>query len=235
MKKIIPFKKELEFETSVKEITSISLEHTLDAVEEYLISGSFIVSGTYKVSETSINVENFEFTLPFDIALDNKYDTKNIELDIEDFYYEVKNNLLLVNIDLYIDGQILKEMLVEEPIINEDRVEEECPEGRCIDEEEINSIIKKKPELIDDLDLLDKVEEQKEEIVENTIINQNINIFDNIENKETFATYKVYIVKEDDTIDTILNNFNITKEVLEIYNNLTDIKPKDKLLIPLKK
>ena len=44
MKKIIPFKKEIKFNTNVDEIISISLDHNLNK-EEHSIKGMFIVSG----------------------------------------------------------------------------------------------------------------------------------------------------------------------------------------------
>ena len=69
MKKIIPFEKELLFKTSVNEITAISLEHNLDLSNEDTISGNFIITGEYKITEASIQKESFSFELPFDIAL----------------------------------------------------------------------------------------------------------------------------------------------------------------------
>ena len=64
MKQIIPFKKELLFKTKVSEITSISLEHNLSLTEDDLVSGEFVITGDYKMTDASINREKFEFTLP---------------------------------------------------------------------------------------------------------------------------------------------------------------------------
>ena len=69
------------------------------------------------------------------------------------------------------------------------------------------------------------------------IINNNsndFNIFENIDNSDTYVTYHVYIVKEDDTIDSILDKYGVTKEDLSNYNDITNIKPKDKIIIPNK-
>ena len=92
MKQIIPFKKELLFKTKVSEITSISLEHTLNIKQEDLISGEFHINGDYKMTEGSINREKFDFKIPFDIALDSRYDMNSIVIDIDNFYYEIINN-----------------------------------------------------------------------------------------------------------------------------------------------
>ena len=85
MKKIIPFKKELVLSTSICEITSISLEHKITVKNEDIISGYFLINGDYKITEGNINREEFEFNLPFDIAIGTKIDVNNMVIDIDDF------------------------------------------------------------------------------------------------------------------------------------------------------
>ena len=106
MKQIIPFKKDLLFKTKVSEITSISLEHSIAIKNSEKISGEFHITGDYKMTEASINRENFNFKIPFDIELESKYIPSTLTIDIDNFYYEVVNNeALQVNIDLYIEGE----------------------------------------------------------------------------------------------------------------------------------
>ncbi len=60
-------------------------------------------------------------------------------------------------------------------------------------------------------------------------------IFDSFDDKmENYASYKVYIVREEDTIESILVKYTIAREELEKYNNLKEIKIGDKLIIPSK-
>ena len=244
MKKIIPFEKELMFKTKVCEITAISIEHNYKMKDDDLISGNFLISGEYKMTEGSINREKFEYTIPFDIALDSRYDTNNIVVDIDDFNYSIINNdILKVRIVLYIDGDLIKnnennqlelknnnneikeesinlEKEVEEPQIeksvNYDRKEEkELPKGDVQPEIELN--------------------------IENINVNNNSveddskydsSLFNNLESGETYSTYHVYIVKEEDTIDKIMEKYSVSKEDLSNYNDLNDIKPGDKVIIP---
>src|SRR5574344_1420816 len=125
MKKIIPFKQEVFFKTQIDEITSISLEHTLKKKEEFLVSGDFIITGDYKMTDASINTENFIFTLPFDIVVDDKYNTTNLTVDIEDFYYEIVNeNKMLVNIEVCLDS------LEEKKLTNKETLKEETIDER---------------------------------------------------------------------------------------------------------
>ena len=237
MKQIIPFKKELLFKTKVSEITSISLEHTLSLKESDLISGEFIISGDYKMTEASINREKFSFTLPFDIALDSRYDASSIIIDIDNFYYEVINNeFLTVNIDVFIDGnkQEIEEKDLDEPPfirmipnINKDFISD-------IDEVEIP--IKNNDDTKDGIQELDINVNYKKTMpvnLENSITNdEEFNIFKEIDNSDTYVTYYVYIVKEGDTIDTIMEKYNVNKESLSLYNDLEDIKIGTKLIIP---
>lgn len=243
MKKIVPFKKELTFKTKVSEITSISLEHKILKKEEDLVTGEFIINGDYKMTEGSINREKYEFKLPFDIALNSKYDVDNLNIDIDNFYYEILNNdTLKVNIDLFLEGpekEIRQEPEEPQNIHKEKLPEEEPPQVELPEEKEIplekenkmeNVITKENPNREEE-----KIEINNENINTNTNTDNNIeinNIFNTDSANETYATYYVYIVKEDDTIDKILTKYNITKEDLETYNNIESIKPYDKIIIP---
>ena len=237
MKQIIPFKKELLFKTKVSEITSISLEHTLSLKNDDLISGEFIVSGDYKMTEGSINRETFQFKLPFDITLDSRYDIDNIIIDIDNFYYEIVNNeSLQVNIDVYIEGEKIIEEIKEE---KEDIIEKSLKEDKTIEvfsnkeerntHEEIEDLFKEEYtpaiEISKPKPIVMEVENEYEEKNE-------FNIFQNIDNSDTYVTYHVYIVKETDTIDSIMEKYKIHKESLAIYNDLENIKAGTKLIIP---
>lgn len=109
MRKIVPFNNVLNFSTDVCEITAISLEHDINMASD-LISGQFHITGEYKITDGDILREKFSFELPFDIALGQEYDRNTLVVDIDDFRYElIERNKLKVNIDLYIDGEILEE------------------------------------------------------------------------------------------------------------------------------
>ena len=212
MRKIIPFKKDIEFETNIAEISSISLEHTLKLKEENLVSGEFIVSGTYKITEASLNVDPFEYKLPFDISIDKKYDTINIDVDINDFYYEIINNQMLeVNTEVVLEG-LEEKSEEEERILTEEKIE-----TLNENEEETNQ----------------KETNIQENTEENREIDTNVkSIFNDLDENERYSIYKVHIVTENDTTESIISEYDITREELEAYNDLTDLKIGDKLIIP---
>lgn len=241
MKKIIPFKKEIVFKTNLSEITSISLEHNLQKKDNNIINGNFVVSGNYKVNETSINTERFSYELPFDINVDEKYMLDNVVIDIDDFYYEIINNKSLeVNIDVLIDHLEEKPLIEEKEIIKEEKEdvsnimeiekEDEDIMERCIEAEDILSSLEEKGEKETENVIRD---DKKIEVVEQKSVTKINSLFDNLDSStETYKTYKVCIMRAGDTIESVLQKYTITKEELEIYNNLSDIKIGDKLIIP---
>ena len=245
MKKIIPFNNVLSFSTDVCEITAISLEHKVDIGDDS-ISGVFDISGEYKITDGQLEREKFSFELPFDIALGNNYDRSTLVVDIDDFRYEiVDRNKLKVNIDLYIDGEVIPVVMEEDRKDNVDDMKDDLVihNSQKEDNEEITPVITNSKERIDLLEEMldnDKEIEMKEEKeikitnennnnIENN--NENIDIFNGINSDDGYVTYRVYRVMEGDTIDKIIEKYNTTKEELEKYNDLGDIKIGDKLII----
>ena len=239
MKQIIPFKKELPFKTKVSDITSISLEREINVLDDGIVTGVFHITGDYKMNEGSINRENFSFDLPFDITLDPRYDVKTVSSDIEDFYYDVINeDTLKVNIDLYVEAEYLPESEIKEEVIEisdddtreemkDDLQEDIINDGNNVDEDTILEVEPIKIEKLDDIHEDKKEGENREETID-----LGMDLFSNLDSTETYTTYYVYIVKEEDTVDKILIKYGITKEELESYNDITEIKPGDKVIIP---
>ena len=225
IKKIISFEKELLFKTKACEVTSISLEHHIDKIEEDLISGKFIISGDYKMTEASITREKFKFDVGFDIALDNRFDPKNLVVDIDDFTYTIINDeILKVNIDLYIDGDEIKD-----DVIVYSKPDDIMLVDNNIKEEKKEEVVRVDNE---DVKVDNKLIEEKLEEVSDNITSLENNIIGNIDSNETYATYYVYIVKEDDTIDKIMSNFKVSKEDISMYNTIENINAGDKIIIP---
>lgn len=218
MKQTIPFKKDITFKTKIGELTAISLDNDLTLKGEDLIVGNFYISGNYKMLEGSIEEETYSYKIPCEIAISSEYDTYNATIDIDDFYYEIINDeVLRVNIAVVINNLERKEE--DEPLIKEEPLLEELPE-----EQERNSIPQEEPNIKLPL------EEEFEEITE--LPRNTTNIQENKSKEQNYTTYKVYIYKEEDTIESILEKYKISKEELSNYNTLEDIIPGSKIVIP---
>ena len=219
MKKIIPFNNVLEFSTDIAKITAISLEHEIKK-DEGSICGEFFINGEYKVTDGQLTDDKFNFELPFDIALGCNYELSSLVIDIDDFRYEVVGrNKLKVNIDLYIDGKELEERK-DEKIMEEEIIEEETKEELVVD----------RP-VIDKIDIVQNITDSEVDVQADNEIDNN-NIFQGFNEEEKYVTYRVYRVSEGDTLDKIMEKYNVSREEMDKYNNTLDIKPGDKLIIP---
>ena len=210
MRQTIPFKKDITFKTKIGELTAIALDNDLTLKGEDLIVGNFYISGTYKMLETSAIEEEYSYKIPCEIAIASEYDTYNATIDIDDFYYEIINDdILRVNITVVIDNLEKKEVLDEkiEPVLEDDSV-------RLEDKKEDFTILEELPDKKRDNKNFFEV---KEEIKKQ---------------EDTYLTYRVYMVKENDSLESILEKYAITKEQLSDYNNLEELAPGVKLLIP---
>lgn len=248
MKQIIPFKKDLPFKTKVSDITSISLERKIEILDGGIVTGTFYITGDYKMNEGSINREKFSFDLPFDITLDPRYDVNSVKADIEDFYYDIINeDTLKVNIDLYIEAEYLPDTSLDNNILTEeDKSDNEMNDVQKEDEHAEEDRNKLKSDSKNDENI--EIEKDKEvtfekiknddatmndsDIERNDVDDFANDLFSNLDNTETYTTYYVYIVKEEDTIDKIISLYGVTKEDIENYNDITSIKPGDKVIIP---
>ena len=196
MKKTVPLKKDIPFKTNIAEITSIALDHELN-LENRTIKGQLVISGSYKINDTSVNTEEFKYNIPVNIEMSERYILDNMKISIDDFYYEiVDDNLLSVSIEIGLDN------LKEEEILPPFKYEEE------------------------------KVIPVSQEVVDERVDEEVKSLFDNFDDNEDFSTYKVCIVKENDTLESIMLKYNVNKELLEQYNDISEIKIGDKLIIP---
>ena len=203
MKKLVPFTKEIEFKTMISKVTSISLEHTLRVEKDNLISGYFILEGTYKMTQASQIDEEFSYKIPVDIELDEKYDTSNITLDIDDFTYEViDEEKMRLNITLCIDNIEEKEVVlpVEDVIEDFDALE--------LEDKNSGNRESKNDGVLDDLflDTSKKVPlefDTKKEIVEESEQNNNDNT--TINNAESVETSNE-LIYEDNAANNNTNN-----------------------------
>ena len=230
MNEIVSLSKNIDFNTMIYKITSISLEHTIMKDSECSIKGDLIVSGTYKQSIASQNDSPFSYKVPVDIVLDEKYDLDNITIDIDDFTYEVNDdNKLKINVDLLLNNIIKKEKIINEEKTNEEKTNEEKTDDELVK--------------LDDL-FLDKSEEKKLNVDKEQLEVLDLNddsknndnkasLFLNLDSSnESYSTYSVYIMRENDSIDEIINKYNISREKLGEYNDLDNIKIGSKIIIP---
>lgn len=253
MKQIISFEKEIAFKTMIGEVTSISLEHTLSFQGPSTISGDMIVSGTYKMTEASTLEEDFQYAIPVDIMLTKELEEDNRSITIHNFTYDIRNeDTLHLYIDVLVKGrevieleedneEVIEPVREEQPKIDEEQVIEEQIEDTTNDNKELLTDIEveESQKVIDNIINTDKKEEPvikndiQEEVKTTTdtkVMNSIFSAFANTE--ETYTTYSVYLLRENDSIENIIENYGVTREELSYYNDLDNLNVGSKIIIP---
>lgn len=245
MKQIIPFVKDISLDSKISEITSIALEHNLKMENNDSVVGFFTISGKYKMNEISINEEVFEKKINFDITLDDKYDASKVTIDVDDFYYEIINNeYLRVHIDVKVDNLVYYkkeiESITEEEapslveIISDNKEEKENKRNE-------NEVLKKDERNIKEDIMIDDANNETLKIIEEKKDDDKLDISEITNNitsgflgsEEKYSTYKVHIIRESETIKTVMEKYNVSKEELEKYNNLDNVILGTKIIVPV--
>ncbi len=154
------------------------------------------------------------------------------------------------------DSEIESVVLEKEPL--KDEVKEECSLRESKDLEVIDTPKERKDEEVEDVldanlvEPLEEVEVLEEEPLKEVKVmkdeseievnqendnNTNKEVMDSIfssfaNTKETYSTYSIYILREDDSIDEVMNKYKVNREILGEYNDLENLKVGTKLIIP---
>ena len=203
--------------------------------------------------------ENIDY-LPGVLFPNNMFVTTSLEegttgVDINNFTYAIVNEeALQINVELIIEG--LEKIEVEE------ESEEDNSDVRDVSDEEDNStreeieVLTTEESAKEELPSFEEVEELpslenitvKEEVpvmmeesieVEPTMKEDTNNkqVMDSIfsafaNTDETYSTYSVYILREDDNLEEVMSKYNTNREALSEYNDLDNLKVGAKLIIP---
>ena len=232
MKKNIKFDKRVDFPTMIGDITAISLEKDLNIKDESFIDGNLILKGSYKLTEASLIEENFEYSLPIEINLTEKIDINSAKIDIADFYYEIEtNNIMICHIELLLDAmEIIDDTDFRE--CDDDRNKEiEIPH---IENQEEDVIFEDKSIDIVDIDNDTNVNVNEDGNTKAEVDNVNDSLFFHLDkNSETYGTFIVYILRQNESINSIIEKYKTSVEELEKYNDLNNLSIGTKIIIPV--
>lgn len=203
----------------------VNIDVFVDGEKKKIIPEEVVVDKEAVDSFTEEAVKDMEEELVRDVNLGNlELKDDNIEIstdadiDSNNNFIDVSNNIVDISCD---DERII----VTDDTSNDrqDSIDNNVNNNREELEKQVNYIEVPKVSL----------EDIEDNSVDNDVINNNFNFF-NTENfgTDTYVTYYVYIVKEDDTINSIMDKFNVSKEEIANYNDISDIKKGTKLIIP---
>lgn len=202
------------------------------------------ILSTIRNDESNIEIKNNESDYQENINLQKKLNNEKelIQEEKQKNIDEETSNIVKENTYEKLENKDNDEKILKEYQEKESNKYEEVIETK---ENEITD--KVRIDLLKDMLTSNKEDNMNEEL--NLNINNNNNQLNNESNNETesetknnnlfipdgeekYVTYRVYTVLDTDNIDTILTKYNITKESLADYNNIENINPGDKLIIP---
>ena len=214
--------------TYVSSITDISLTHDYKILDD-TIEGYFDVTGSYKVTMSSVETESFMFTIPFTIALSSLIDKDTIDLKLFDFNYSVEKDVLHLKMFLDMDYQ---EIEIKEDIKDNEEIDNMIND--LMDKESTTDI--KSPSEFHNEVMLDNVVDFKEEVsTKEKVSEKNFNTIFNEVKESNFSKYKVYIMRSEDTLESILVKYNVTMDEIKEYNDIDNINIGSKIVIPYNK
>ena len=229
MNEVYTLDRDFLFKSKIFEITSISVEQNFK-VDGSSIYGDFIVSGSYRLHEISINKEDFSFKVPFKHDLPSNINLDTVKLDISDFSYNFNNlDELSVHIEYLVTAEEGVKVFESEEKLDDFLNEQKKQDVDIVDlrsepvdlpNEIIMPIAKDEKEIS-----TTSTENKQDKIDENMIINS-------INDKDEYVLYHVHTVGISDSIESITKKYNISVNTLKEYNTFDTLELNMKLIIP---
>lgn len=196
---------------------------------------------TEKIDISTAKIDITDFTY----EVENEDVICNVELLIEGLeIVSLENDIEDREVPMGKIEQVEEEAIPKAEVEVLEKSEDDSLERECDGEKKENKEIelpkiekdKLKEEITSAIEESEDVEEAKEDVEIMTIEEKenSSSLFINLsEEKETYGTFLVYIVRQNESINSIIEKYNTSIEEIEKYNNLNDLSIGTKLIIPL--
>lgn len=236
MNQVYTLDRDFLFKSKIYEITSISVEQNFE-VNASNIYGDFIVSGSYRLHEISINKEDFSFKVPFKHELPSNINLDTVKLDISDFNYNFNN---LDELSVHIEYIVTAEEGVK-VFESEDKLDDFLNEQKKQDVDIID--LRSTPIDLPNEIMMPIAKDEKESSTDNKEVNITPNenkqdkidenmIINSINGEDEYVLYHVHTVGISDSIESITKKYNISVNTLKEYNTFDTLELNMKLIIP---
>lgn len=228
----------------------------------YKIPVDIVMDDKYDLTNLVIDIDDFTYEVvdeeilrvSIDLLLD-KLELKKVEEAKEDEKEKEEDNLVTLD-DLFMESDTKEKLELDD--LDSHSEKEITDKADAIIKDEKTSEENRDSEEKMTLDDVESVENEKEvqSIAVNSVDTENIkkektilvknesddmktdgaSLFSSFDSStETYSTYSIYIVRENDSIENIMTKYNTTREQLEEYNDLSDMKIGSKIIIPSNK
>lgn len=216
----------LEEDFNYKIPTEIALTEKLDLNTSNIEITDFY----YSIENDDIMVCNVELVIDGVelIEIEEELEERDVVLEERECDGDVKavKDIELPKIEKEAKNEIKESNKSEK--VEEVSKKEEVATSKTIFEKEEKVVEKTKEKTI----MTDVLEEDKE--TDKSSKEEGNSLFINLkEEKETYGTFLVYIVRQNESINTIIEKYNTSLDEIEKYNNLNDLNIGTKLIIPI--
>lgn len=219
--------KDFYYEVIDEEILKVKIDIQIEGVEEVLLEEekeevveAISEKEERKVEEKEELIPEVEIVKP--TMIEEQEDLR--ECDSEEKTREEK----LSDVEPVITStdEIIEEDKLEvvEPVYKEEKEESVVDKKTIVEEFAMNQ--KSSDTTLEEVEVVDVHKQEKT----NTNIQSIFRVFNDAE--ETYRAYTVYIMRKNDSINSVLDRYQITKEQLEEYNDLSKIELGSKVIIP---
>lgn len=215
---------------------------------KYRLPFTALIPDNIERDSVIIDIENFTYE-----QIENDVLKVNIDFSIEgeEKEEEVVERNVLENEDVTEIEVLNEDEVVENKIDNIDEIYEAIDnfiaardkdeENDRIKQEEVNTLDNN--QIIEQEEVKDEVKEEtsnlderEKEFIQNDIENVEgeITTMEKVDTQEMseYVTYHIHIIKEEETLDGIIKNYGSNMDVVKCYNDVTNIKVGDKIIIP---
>lgn len=228
---------------------------------KYTLPVEITLSETFALDTTKVEIKDFYYEIIDEEILKVKIDiqVEGVEEVLLDEEIEDVIDQELEKVEEKQEVREVEEVLESNEVKEEKEEEQEEQEDKSICEEvrECDGEEKSREEKLEDIEPIIETEvesfkEEKEEskeveqVEEVSLVNQQVAVVEASETKaniqsifrvfndaeETYKAYTVYIMRKNDSINSVLDKYHITKEQLEEYNDLSKIELGSKVIIP---
>ena len=163
----------------------------------------------------------------------------SIKYDINNFTYEiVDDDTLRVNIEFGIDYELVKEKIQKEEV---EETREDAIQGELTKDDKASLELNN---LLDDIELNNTSSNSKtldyttlkDSGIDNSKVTDNTSkevVLNNVsESLNTYVTYHIHVLSDGEDINTIINKYKVSKEVIDEYNQGLEWVMGEKVIIP---
>lgn len=221
----LDFKYKLPFTTLISD--DIDRESVVVDIENF----------TFEQIEEDVLRVDIDFTIEGDVLEEQDKEIDKIDREIDEILGldEVEDTDVCLDTDEKEDINTLVEVLD----IDEVREDSLTDEGTMIERDDnvVNELDNIENPMIFSSNISTLVDNVKSEVNEMNVIPSDgfvtkSTLVEDKQEDDEYVTYHVHLVKENETIEQIITMYNVSVEYLKEYNEITEIKVGDKLIIP---